>query len=277
MLDIDRMTFAQEVKGAGDQLSLARAALLFAKECAFPGLRPSAYLAELDSLAETARPTVQTLETTEAQGEALAQFLFQTLDFRGNVRDYADPRNSYLNTVLERRLGLPITLSVVFLEVATRLHLPVEGIGLPGHFIVSVMGQDGPVYLDPFHGGRRLTVSDCANLVQGLTGNDAFDPRWLNPTSTHDIVARMLNNLRNTYVEDEDWAKAATVIERLCELQPTLASHWRDLGLLQYRLGALRPAVECLNEYLYRAPKAEDAQTVRQGRDKIWDLWARQN
>ena len=180
--------------------------------------------------------------------------------------------------MLERRLGLPISLSVVFLHLAERLGLPATGIGMPGHFIVSVQGEAGPVYLDPFNAGRRLTVAECAELVQGAMGPAAsFDPAWLNPTPRRDIVARMLNNLRGFYVSVEDWGMAIGIMERLLVLQPDEASHVRDLGVLHYRNGAVRRAAELLAEYLVLRPGASDAEAVRQGRDRLWEELARLN
>src|SRR4029077_10697173 len=134
------------------------------------------------------------------RGLALAEFLFQDLGFGGDRLDYYNPRNAYLNEVLDRRLGIPISLAVIYLEIGQRLRLPVAGVGLPGHFIVAVDDPAGPVYLDPFQGGGGLTVEDCARLVQQASGHTgAFDPRWLTPTAPGEIVARMLNNLRGFY------------------------------------------------------------------------------
>src|SRR5262249_2576338 len=171
----------------------------------------------------------------------LAAFLFETAGFQGNREDYSDPRNSYLNQVLDRRLGLPISLSVIYLHLADALDVPAFGIGLPGHFIVSVLGADGPGYLDPFNGGRALSVAACAALVQRALGNQAgFDPDWLRPMPAREIVGRMLNNLRGFYVSVEDWPMAIAIVERLSLLLPQATNYLRDLGVLHYRAGALR-------------------------------------
>jgi regulator of sirC expression with transglutaminase-like and TPR domain len=270
MTEIDGTTFAAELRQAGPALSPGRAGLLLARECAYPGLRPSDYLAQLDDLAAQARGPVLAAGDGLDQALTLSEWLFQRLGFAGNTADYADPRNSYLNQVLERRLGIPITLSVVFLEVARRLDLPAEGVGLPGHFIVSIAGEDAPVYLDPFHGGRELSVDDCADLVRRSAGHDGpFDPQWLAPTPPRDIVARMLNNLRVFYVSVEDWAQAIKICERQYQVQPSVTTHLRDLGLLHYRAGAFRKAEAMFTEYLVRAPDAPDIAAVRDGRDRL--------
>jgi regulator of sirC expression with transglutaminase-like and TPR domain len=278
MTEIDASTFETEVQRAGDDLSPVRVGLLLARECAYPDLRPSDYLIRLDDMATDAQPRVQSGATYEAKGAALAGFLFETAGFRGNRSDYTDPRNSYLNQVLERRLGLPITLSVVFLHLAEQLGVPARGVGMPGHFIVSVASEDGPVYLDPFNAGRRLTVAECVDLVQGSMGPGVgFDPLWLSPTPERDIVARMLNNLRGFYASVDDWLMAIGIVERLVILQPDEASHVRDLGVLHYRNGAVRRASELLTEYLGLSPAAPDADAVRKGRDRLWEELARLN
>src|SRR5262245_38513606 len=162
MKDIDQTTFKTEVREAGEKLSPARAGLLFARELVYPDLQPSDYLVQLDDLAAAAHASLEIHRTARNRGRALAEFLFQQLNFSGDRTDYYSPRNSYLNVVLDRRLGIPISLSVIYLEVGRRLGLPVVGVGLPGHFIVSVTDPSEPLYLDPFHGGVSLTVDDCA-------------------------------------------------------------------------------------------------------------------
>ena len=278
MTELDDTTFADEVRRAGDEMSPVCVGLLIARECAYPELRPSDYLARLDALAEVARPQVSAGATAETQGAALARFLFETAGFRGNREDYTDPRNSYLNQVLERRLGLPISLSVVYLHLAEQLGLPAFGIGLPGHFIVSVLGADGLAYLDPFNGGRPLTLADCSKLVQAALGSQVgFDPDWLRPMPGREIVARMLNNLRGFYVSVEDWPKSIAIVERLSELQPDITDYIRDLGVLHYRAGALRRAARFFNDYLARTPGAADTEAVRQGRERLLEELARLN
>ena len=278
MTELDSTTFGDEVRRAGDDLSPVCVGLLLAREVAYPDLRPSDYLARLSDMADEARLGVSAGETAVAQGVVLARYLFQTAGFQGNRDNYTDPRNSYLNQVLDRRLGLPISLSVIYLHLAEQLGVPAFGIGLPGHFIVGLRGEGGPVYLDPFNGGRALSLADCAGLVQGALGAQAnFDPEWLRPLPRRDIVARMLNNLRGFYVSVDDWPQAIAIVERLCALQPDQTAHWRDLGVLHYRAGALRRAAKLFNTYLARTPGAPDADAVRQGRDRLLEELARLN
>ncbi len=275
---LDQTTFAAEVAEAGEALSPLRAGLLFAREVAYPDLRPSDYEVQMEDLALAAQAAVAGHVRPLTRGLALAEFLFQSYGLRGNADDYADPRNSYLNQVIDRRLGIPISLAVIFVEIGRRLGLPVAGVGLPGHFIARVAGDDGPQYLDPFHGGRLLTVADCRELVRSAAGiQGVFDMTWLAPAPPREIVARMLNNLRAFYISVEDWPPAIALLERLQWLQPEVAGHTRDLGVLHYRQGSYRKAARLMNEYLSRAPEAADAETVRQGRDMMLEELARLN
>ena len=280
MTEIDATTFVEEVREAGEGLSPVRAGLLIAREVAYPDLRPSDVMVQIEDLADQARETVLRDAGGQARGAALARFLFEAQGFQGNTLDYSDPRNSYLNEVLERRLGIPISLSVLYLEIGRWLRVPAVGVGLPGHFIVSI-AEDGaggnPLYLDPFNGGRILTMDDCRELVRGSTGQERFDPEYLLPTPPRDIVARMLNNLRGFYLSVEDWALAIAVMERLQALQPGVSTHVRDLGVLHYRSGHFRKASALLNEYLVREPDAPDGDSVRQGRDLLLEELGRLN
>lgn len=278
-MTIDATTFTEEVHVAGEGLSPVRANLLFAREVLYPDLRPSTTLAALNSLAEAAMRSIAIHSTVVSRGTALAEYLCDTAGLHGNRAEYGDPRNSYINDVLRRRLGLPISLAAIYLYVGQQLNLPVAGVGMPGHFIVSVQGDEvEPTYIDLFNGGKTLTRGDCVQLVQQATGHrGAFDRRWLAPTSARDTVARMLGNLRNTYTQLEDWPLLLRVLARLCELQPDEPIHVRDLGTALYRNGALRSAAERLTEYLARAPHAADADQVRRSRDMLVDELAQLN
>jgi len=261
--DIDSLTFAEEIArptGPG----LARAALLFARDIAYPELKPSYYLARIAGWAEAAEARCPRWDSVQVRASRLAQLLFDEFALRGNQEDYHDPRNSYLNEVIDRRLGLPISLSAIFLEVAASIDLPAEGVGLPGHFIVAVRGESRRTFLDPFHGGVQLNMDDLHELVHDVTGYaGSIRPEWLAPVSMDAILARMLLNLQSVYVEKEQWSHALAVVEHLRVLHPRAAEHVRDLGLLYYRLGSLRSAATCLEEYLARSPDAADAGQVR--------------
>jgi regulator of sirC expression with transglutaminase-like and TPR domain len=257
--------FAAEIGRPAAPFDLARAALAMGL-FEYPDLDIGACLGQIDQLAELSEPVAWSAESPPL---ALARHLFQRLGFAGNQQAYHDPRNSFLNQVLERRLGIPITLSVLYLEVARRLGIDAQGVGLPGHFIVraSVVGDAGEsdgLYLDPFHGGLPLSEDDCRERVRAISdGKLPFDSAYLQPVDGRYILLRMLNNLKNAYASQRDLARALRVVERLLVLKPGDADELRNLGLLHAGLGHLRQAVTALERYLALRPDAPDAETIR--------------
>lgn len=259
---MDEHTFYNEIQS--EAINIPLAALLFAREIAYPNLKVNAWLEYLDDLADSARSFILPNQSVIERAEALGDFLFVRERFQGNVHEYSDPRNSYLNQVLERRLGIPISLSVVYLALAERLGIPARGIGLPGHFIVGIPVSEELYFLDPFYGGNRLSIEDCSQLVQLATGYAGpLQREWLQPISPRAILTRMLNNLRNVYFQLEQWELALKVIEHLRALHPDLPDWLRDMGLIYQRQGALRLAIQSYEGYLARAPSASDARAVR--------------
>lgn len=255
-------SFRDVLLNASDRLP--RGALSLSKSIAYPHLDIEAYLNRLEKLGDQARETLPSLGSFRVQAAALADYLFGQAGFTGNAAEYWDPKNSYLNEVLDRRLGIPISLSVIYIEIANQLGIPAYGVGLPGHFIVGVQDEAGPIYLDPFHGGRTLSQEDCADLVRTTTGYEgAFQPAWLTPVDPLEIIVRMLNNLRFVFIEQEAWPEAIKVVEHLCLLRANPTSLKRDLGLLHYRDGALRKALSYLEAYLSQEPEATDVPDVR--------------
>lgn len=268
-------------------IDIPRAALTFARSTAYPTLDVPRYLARLDALAEEARPRVEAAgsgaagfgsDALPSRVDALSEFLFYEKGFRGNRDRYEDPRNSYLNCVLDRKTGVPITLSVVYVAVARRLGMQAYGVSLPGHFIAGVFYRGEEVLVDPFNTGRRLSRGDCDRLVRETTGyKGAFQPRWLAPARPTDLLARMFTNLTNAYVHSEDWRSAIPVLQHLLLVQPDADFHLRDLGYLYLYDGSLRLAAQYLEEYLRRAPAAEDFDNVRTslelvaGRLALWN------
>lgn len=274
--DITLQTFQEEI--SRPTINVPRAALCFARSLAFPILDVDLYLSRLDALADAVRPSIEDKKTLSERVDALSDFLFYKNEFSGNRQNYNDPRNSYLNCVLDRRMGIPISLSVIYTSVAKRLGLRAYGIGLPGHFIVGVYEAGSQVYLDPFNAGARLTTADCGKLVREHTGyQGAFHPKWLTPISPNDLLARMLTNLCNAYVQHEDWLNAIPVIHHLLMLQPETDYHLRDLGFLYMYNGSMRHAAQFLEEYLRRSPGAADYENVRTslqivaGRLALWN------
>ncbi|MEJ2748589.1 MAG: transglutaminase-like domain-containing protein [Anaerolineae bacterium] len=257
-------------------IDLPRTALKLAREVAYPDLDVAGYLRRLDELAELARTAVSPDDSVLTQTEKLAVFLFEEQQFQGNLPFYFDPRNSFLNDVLDRRLGIPITLSILFITVGRQLGLPMHGVGMPGHFITALRYGEQDYYFDPYHEGKRLTVQDCANLVRQTTGFE-FRTEWLDPTGSRDILIRMLNNLRNVYVQYQQWTPAAAVIELLNQAEPDEFRHLRDLGFVHFQGGKVRLAAQYLDAYLKVYPNAPDADNIRHNIRQAIDVWVRQN
>jgi regulator of sirC expression with transglutaminase-like and TPR domain len=241
---------------------LAEVALHLAHD-EYADLDVAAYLSELAGMAHEARPYLR--GDLEAQVAGLCRYLFHEMGFRGNTREYYDPRNSYLNQVLDRRTGLPISLTAVAMAVGNRAGLSIGGIGLPGHFIARAEAEGEQVLFDPFHGGRRLTPVDCENLVRQVTGMEfSATPENLQPVPLGLIVLRMLNNLKGTYLREADFERAARILERLRQLSPDDPVQRRDLGVVLLRAGQPGQAIEHLVAYLQVSEAAKDADTVRQ-------------
>lgn len=259
---MDEFSFRDELQQS--PINLTRAALRFAQEIAYPELDLYAYLARLDHLSSSVRRFLDLEAPVETQADMVADFLFRQLGFAGNRSQYQDPTNSYLNDVLDRRLGIPISLSVIFIEVARRSGIPASGIGLPGHFIVGVQSARKMHLYDPFNGGLRLSEQDCEQLVRTTTGSSSpFQPEWLLPLQPGRILARMLNNLRLLYIQQEDWTHARAVIDRMRMLQPDKMELLRDLGFIHHQKGSLQKAVHYYEQYLLRSqPPDEEAQTI---------------
>ncbi len=247
-------------------IPLAEAALAVAAE-EYPDLDTAACLGALDALARRVerrlppapRPALHVLSAMKA-------VLVDEEGFRGNERDYYDARNSFLNEVLERRLGIPITLSVLYIEVAARVGLGLQGVGFPGHFLVKCpasSGAPGDLFIDPFNGGDVLGADECIARFKAVLHGRDFDPRFLEPVSEPQILARLLHNLKKIYVEKGDDVRALWVVDRLLLLQPGSLEERRDRGLVSARLGGTASAVKDLGAYLEGSPQASDAAEVR--------------
>jgi regulator of sirC expression with transglutaminase-like and TPR domain len=270
------LSFSEEIQRS--PIHLPRAALLFAKAIAYPELDVDLYLELLDGLGEWAAKAVPHSGHVRKFAEDLSAFLFDQLGFRGNQEDYEDPRNSYLNEVLDRRLGIPISLSVIYLHVARKAGLSAQGIGLPGHFIVRVNDPDGDFYVDPFNQGEILSMHECAQLVAASTGYQGpLQEEWLEPAAPAVILTRMLNNLRNLYLKRRDWERALKVIEHTTILQPDMPELLRDRGIIYHQEGQLRLAFQFYERYLKLAPDAPDAQAVRSHLRAVGQRLARLN
>jgi regulator of sirC expression with transglutaminase-like and TPR domain len=251
-------TLAQDPSAPFD---LAEIALLLARD-EFPNVDVEAHLSELGAMAHEVAPLRGHLAH---QVQGLCRYLFHDMGFRGNQRDYYDPRNSYFNLVLERRTGIPITLSAVTMAIGRRAGLNLVGVGLPGHFIVKAVNDAQEVLIDPFHGGRILSLDDCENLVRQATGV-AFEATALalQPLPLGSIVQRMLGNLKAIYLKAEDWPRSIRTMERLRVLRPEDVVLRRDLGICQLRQGQPGKAIDHLRCYVNSVPEADDLKRIDQ-------------
>jgi len=244
-------------------LRLDEAALALAAE-EYPNLDPRDSLGRLDALAELVKLRTKPLARSAQRISALREVLFEEEGFRGNEKDYYDARNSYLNKVLERRLGIPITLSLLLMEVGRRVGLTLGGVGFPGHFLVKLEPELGPqIFIDAYNGGDLLSAEECVARFRHLVQGKEFDSRYLQAVPPRQILARMLHNLKRIYVEQGDDVRAFWVIDRLLLLHPDAMDEVRDRGLVEARLGLKPAAARDLEAYLAHAPQAADSGDVR--------------
>jgi regulator of sirC expression with transglutaminase-like and TPR domain len=261
-MDPELKAFRQLAGGASGHIDLGLAALTIAR-IEHPELRPEQYLPQLDDLARRSEAARET--DPHHAVDRLRRFLFEDEGFRGNAQDYYDPRNSCLNDVLARKLGIPITLSILFMEVGRRVGLALEGIGLPGHFIVRARLTGRELLLDPFNGGALLTAAEAAVVAARAVGRPVqlADAHWT-PCTPAQILIRMLRNLKTVYVQREDWDRSLTVIDRLLVLDAESPIHLRDRGTVLVKVGRLWDGAAAWERYLHKFPEAQDAQTFRQ-------------
>lgn len=245
------------------QVDLAAGALLIAGE-EYPHLQAAPYLQRLDVLAERVQDRLAGERAPLVVLEELCRVLFREEEFRGNAEAYYDPRNSFLNDVLDRRLGIPITLGIVMLEVGWRAGLPLSGINFPGHFLVRFDGQVVRLLVDPFDGGRVRWEDQGQELLDRVYGGMVrMRPEFLRAATRTDILARVLTNLKSIYLNTREDERALAAVDRILLLRPAAATERRDRGLLLARTGRADEAVQELERYLDGAPAAADAQRVR--------------
>jgi regulator of sirC expression with transglutaminase-like and TPR domain len=236
-------------------VNLARAALVIAR-VEYPRLDERKTLTVIAELGEQAAERLQPLagRSVVDRLSVLSRFVYDEAGFAGNREHYRDFRNSLLNAVVERRTGIPITLALVYREVALAAGLEVFGVSFPGHFLMRVApdaGDESTVILDPFDGGRRLNDQDCKALLHRQVGSDSeFGSALLEPCTSRQFIARMLNNLKRTYVEQRSFPQARTVTELLLAIEPSVGAELRDRGLLAYHLNDFPTALQDLESYL---------------------------
>ncbi|HEX2171971.1 MAG TPA: tetratricopeptide repeat protein [Dehalococcoidia bacterium] len=272
-----RERFAVMARREDPAIDLAEAALLIAEE-EYAGLDPLPYQAYLTDLAERVRAQVGDNASVVDLIGGLNHEIFDAEGFRGNTEDYYDPRNSFLNDVIDRRKGIPITLSVVYLEVGWRLRLPLAGVGMPGHFLVKYETDGDPILIDPFDHGAILTTEDCERRLNQLYGGSVrLQPDYLAAVSKRQILIRMLTNLKGIYLQRSDFDRALAAVDRVLLLAPNDLGQYRDRGLIHFRRQDYSAAAGDLQTYLQTRPEPPDAPAMRRALEEIWRQQSRLN
>lgn len=244
------------------------AALHLARD-AYAEINVPAYLERLDLLADEVASLRPGLDAT-LRYAAMRHVLVDCHDLRGDEDDYYNPRNGYLNRVIDRGRGMPITVSLVWLEVARRLKWPVHGLAMPGHFLIRFDDRERFVMCDAFRSGCTVTQPDCQRILDHcFDGRVKLKPRFLEPVDTCVILARMLNNLRSIYLANQNWPRLESVLRRLCALEPQQGRHLQELAALHYRQGDVRMAYAHLARYVRTKPEADDVLAVRERLDRL--------
>jgi len=257
-----RARLGQALRRCDRDFELGRAALYVAQE-EYPQLPVERYTLRLDSLAEAVKDRLDDETAPPVVLGELIHTLFEREGLRGNKESYHDPRNSFINDVLDRRLGIPLTLGIILLEVGWRLDLPLEGVNFPGHFLVRYRGAAEHLLIDPFDGGRiRFETQAQEVLDQQYGGVVRMQLAFLRAASKLDMIRRLLVNLKGLYVNVKDDERALSVVERLMLVHPASSGERRDRGMLLLRLGREKEAKEQLRRYLDGAPGAVDAKRV---------------
>ena len=277
--------FAQLLGGDDLRIDLARACLMIAQD-AYPGLDVDRYLGEIERMAIRLRARMPQANAAEERVVALNQFLFDDLGYWGNTDDYYDPRNSYLNEVIDRKTGTPISLSILYMELGRRIGLPLEGVSFPGHFLVRLRLRGGTLVLDPFAGGAPQSEAELRErlrrvIPEGAAGGVAVGElpldQFLEPASNRQILARVLRNLKGIYREKDKPERMLEVLNRMLVVAPDASSELRDRGYVYRRLECWRPALKDLSDYVEREPEAPDLDDVRVKLMELSALCARLN
>lgn len=274
MVDDPHEDFRRAVDGPDEAIDLARAALVIARSD-YPDLDTGAYISRLDQLSiQVSRrlegPAAQSARNVDRSIAALNHVLFEEHGYQGNREDYFDPKNSFLNQVIELKRGIPITLSVLYMEIARRIELPLQGVGFPGHFLVKYSDDKEEIIIDPFNRGEIRSLTSLKKLLRHLYGGRiAFQPGLLDAVTKKQILRRMLNNLKAAYLRENDLLKGLYVLHRLLILEPNSAEDLRDRGAVHLKLECFNQALEDFETYLRLFSEAEDAPLIR---ERVIDL-----
>jgi regulator of sirC expression with transglutaminase-like and TPR domain len=221
-------------------------------------------LHRLDLFAEQVKDRLNDETAPPVVLNEISKLLFEEEGFRGNTEAYYDPRNSFLNDVLDRKLGIPLTLGIVFLEVGWRLNLPLRGVNFPGHFLLRYEGEAFRLLVDPFHHGQIRFEDQAQELLDRVYGGSVpMQADYLRGATKHDVLVRLLANLKTIYLNTRDDVKALAAIDRILLIKPDAAEEIRDRGMVLARTGNIDEAIQALSRYLEIMPSAPDATRVK--------------
>lgn len=248
---------------------LAAAALYIAQE-EYPTLDVPEYLNALDTMALEVEERLPLDPYPLKVLQTLNRYLYEDLGFSGNSQSYYDPRNSFLNDVLDRRIGIPITLSLVYLEIARRIGFPMVGINFPGHFLIRPHRDDMSIYVDPFYKGKLLFEQDCCDLISQVFGQPMeLRPEFFTVVSPQQFLVRLLTNLKQIYLNNNQLEKCLGISEQILLVDPKFYSELRDRGILYYHVGRWSEAQQDLQEYLAQNPSPENIPLVHKLLDQM--------
>jgi regulator of sirC expression with transglutaminase-like and TPR domain len=273
-------SFAALVEPAQEDASIDLAAgTLAIARIEYPLLDVSYYLERLSALADRVRSRMRSNPTAREAIARLNSILFDEEGLRGNRDDYYDPRNSFLNDVLDRKLGIPISLSVIYMEVARRVGFPVVGTGMPGHFLLKHYdSMSGEILIDPFNRGRLVGRAECQQRLDEIySGQVELKPEFTQAVTHRDILTRVLNNLRQIYFTRRDLSKGLAILDLLLAIPPQSADMLRERGLVRLTLEQYLGAAKDLGRYLQLQPEAPDAEDVGETLEMLRQLLARLN
>lgn len=262
----------------GESVNLAEACACIAWEDRGYG-DPDAVLSQLERLSDGLRPRLVGQDCAEDRLLVLQQYLFKELHFKGNTWDYSAPENSYIDAVLEQRSGMPIMLSIIYMDISWRLGLPVSGVALPGHFIVRYADTEKHYYIDPFNQGQQWSEADCVRQLRLFYGNaaPAMLHNALQPASRRSILVRVLRNLKYTYLKRNENSKALAAIDRVLLTASSDPSDVRDRGLLHAHMGRPDAALHDLERYVHLEPNASDRVVIQRYASILIEKIGRQN
>lgn len=271
-----RQRFIELTHRPEPQLDLVEASLVIALE-EYPALDIDGYLRRVDIWSDAIRERVEGSRDINRVVEEINRLLFEEEGFHGEAADYFDPRNTFLNEVLDRHAGLPLALSIVYLEISRRLGIDMSGVALPGRFLVKVCGEWGTIFIDPFDEGRVLTTAECQKILDDVYGGGVrLREHHLRSSSRREIVGRVLAHLKSMYLSSNDLSRAIGSVDRLLLLDERDSFELRDRGLVSMQLHRYDEAVEFLERYLLAAPHADDRSRIREQIEYL-KAWMDQN